>query len=131
MKMNAKLRIARGTNNLSQISEMYKNGLGLEVLGSFVNHSGFDGIMLGSPNSSYHFEFTYEHNQKAPHSNSSENLIILYLPDPTEWIRIKNQMKVAGFQIVKSHNPYWDLNGCTFEDPEGYRIVITSNSWEK
>ena len=25
---------------------------------------------------------------------------------------------------VPSFNPYWDRGGCTFEDPDGYRVVL-------
>jgi YycE-like protein len=30
---------------------------------------------------------------------------------------------------VKSFNPYWDGNGCTFEDPDGYRVVLQNAAW--
>ena len=33
-------------------------------------------------------------------------------------------MIVAGFQVVPSYNPYWDQDGQTFADPDGYRVVI-------
>lgn len=36
---------------------MYCRGLGLRVMGHFENHEGFDGVMLGFADSSYHFEF--------------------------------------------------------------------------
>jgi hypothetical protein len=29
-----------------------------------------------------------------------------------------------GFTPVKSWNPYWDDRGRSFEDPDGYRVVI-------
>lgn len=36
----------------------------------------------------------------------------------------------AGFIQVKSYNPYWDINGVTFEDIDRYRIIITQMSWD-
>jgi len=30
---------------------------------------------------------------------------------------------------VKAFNPYWDKNGKTFEDPDGYRVVLQRASW--
>jgi len=28
-----------------------------------------------------------------------------------------------------SENPYWDVNGVTFEDPDGWRIVLQNAGW--
>jgi hypothetical protein len=39
-------------------------------------------------------------------------------------------MRDVGFAPVPSFNPYWDENGVTFEDPDGYRIVIQRGAWE-
>ena len=40
-------------------------------------------------------------------------------------------MAAAGFAPVKSYNPYWDEGGATFEDSDGYRVVLTSRFWER
>ena len=56
--MQAHLRVARPTDHLEGIVEMYKNGLGLKIIGSFEDHQGFDGMMLGNTGMRYHFEFT-------------------------------------------------------------------------
>ena len=56
--MTPQLRIARPVADLAKTCKMYTDGLGLEVLGSFENHEGFDGVMLGLPGAGYHFEFT-------------------------------------------------------------------------
>lgn len=42
--------------------------------------------------------------------------------------RVK-QMETAGFMPVQSYNPYWDRLGVTFEDPDGYCIVIQNADW--
>lgn len=86
--------------------------------------------MLGSPNVDYHFEFTYEHGHEAPLSNSPESLIVFYLPDVQEVERLKIQMISVGFKKIPSHNPYWDKNGYTFEDFEGFRIVLCWQEWK-
>ena len=129
--MKAKIRIARATNDLQRISKMYTEGLGLQILTSFKDHAGFDGIMLGSDNVDYHFEFTFEKAQQAPHSNSAENLIVFYMGDMQQAEKYKKQMIAVGFKLVRSHNPYWDENGLTLEDFEGYRIVLCHHHWEK
>lgn len=112
------------------ISAMYKDGLNLKVLSHFENHEGFDGVMIGSPNCPYHFEFTQESGHIAPRCPSFESLLIFYYPDPAEWALAKNRMSAAGFKSVPSHNPYWDKCGCTFEDPEGYRVVLCDQEWK-
>ena len=127
--MKAKLRIARATNDLARVSKMYTAGLDLSLLASFKDHSGFDGIVLGADGLDYHFEFTSERGQLAPASNSPEQLIVFYLPDLETTQNWKSQMVAAGFTVVKSHNPYWDQYGCTFEDFEGYRVVLCHRKW--
>ena len=39
------------------------------------------------------------------------------------------QTIAAGFQAVSSSNPYWERAGRTFEDPEGYRVVLQNAQW--
>jgi gamma-glutamylputrescine oxidase len=40
------------------------------------------------------------------------------------------RMVAAGYAPVMSFNPYWDRNGVTFEDPDGYRVVLQQGSWD-
>jgi len=40
-------------------------------------------------------------------------------------------MDDAGFARVKSFNPYWDRDGVTFKDMDGYRVVIQNMHWGK
>ena len=39
--------MARPTDNLDEVMRFYIVGLGLEELGSFEDHDGFDGMMVG------------------------------------------------------------------------------------
>ena len=38
-------------------------------------------------------------------------------------------MAAAGFRPVASYNPYWDRSGRTFEDVDGYRVVLENEAW--
>jgi hypothetical protein len=38
-------------------------------------------------------------------------------------------MRDGGFEPVPSFNAYWDRNGRTFEDSDGYRVVIQQAAW--
>ncbi|MBI3542105.1 MAG: VOC family protein [Deltaproteobacteria bacterium] len=128
---SVKLRVARPTNQLERISEMYRKGLGLEVLGAFDGHEGYDGVMLGAAAAPYHFEFTRERGHQAPRCPSEEHLLVFYVSDPAEWQLTADRMLAAGFIAVASRNPYWDRDGRTFEDPEGYRVVLSRTAWSK
>ncbi len=128
-RIDAHLRIARPTNDLDRIVEIYRNGLGFELLGSFEDHAGFDGVMLGHPAAAYHLEFTRQRGHPAGGVPSPEDLLVFYVPDRGEWERVCARMVSAGFERVASHNPYWDESGATFADPDGYRVVLQNAVW--
>ncbi|SMY06748.1 VOC family protein [Flavimaricola marinus] len=123
------LRVARPTNDLAALVPFYRDGLGLEIIGHFEEHQGFDGIMLGAPGAPYHFEFTQHPEHDAGRAPSQDNLIVFYLPDAQEWDRAVARMRTAGYAPVAAFNPYWDRNGQTFEDPDGYRVVLQNAAW--
>ena len=51
------------------------------------------------------------------------------LPDAAEWQVAVRRAEAAGFVPVPAHNPYWDQHGRTFEDPDGYRVVLQRAAW--
>lgn len=126
---NAHLRIARATDHMDDILRFYRDGLGFELIGSFEDHDGFDGIMLGHSGAAYHLEFTHKHGQAAGRAPGQENLLVFYLPDTQDGQRSVERMAAAGFQPVASFNPYWDVRGLTFEDIDGYRVVLQRAAW--
>jgi len=123
------LRIARPVTNLSRTQSMYCDGLGLRVIDRFENHEGFDGAMLGLAGSTYHFEFTYCRAHPVVPAPTAEDLAIFYIPDSSEWQAVCASMLAAGFREVAPFNPYWGVRGRTFEDPDGYRIVLQNAEW--
>lgn len=122
------LRVARPSDDLDAVVKFYRDGLGFTVLYEFKDHDGFDGVMLGHEGASYHLEFTRKHGHKVGKAPTEDNLLVFYLPDVTEWKQAVEQMKLCGHQPVKSFNPYWDKDGETFEDPDGYRVVLQQGS---
>lgn len=108
---------------------MYCDGLGLRVIDSFENHEGFDGVMLGSAGSGYHFEFTYCRADPVVPAPTAEDLVVFYIPRRSEWQDVCASMLAAGFTQVASFNPYWGLRGRTFADPDGYRVVLQNAGW--
>jgi catechol 2,3-dioxygenase-like lactoylglutathione lyase family enzyme len=124
------VRVARPTDQLDKVIRFYTDGLGFKILYRFENHEGFDGVMVGVPGESYHFEFTQQREHAIGRAPTQDNLTVFYLPDQREWQDAVDQMKAIGSEPVKSYNPYWDKSGVTFEDPDGYRIVLQNATWE-
>jgi catechol 2,3-dioxygenase-like lactoylglutathione lyase family enzyme len=118
------LRVARPTDNLTGVVRFYEQGLGFARLGSFEDHDGFDGVMLGVPGATHHLEFTRSRGHQAGRAPTRDNLLVFYLPDRPDWQEAVDRMLAAGFVPVPSFNPYWDRAGLTFEDPDGYRVVL-------
>ena len=128
MRPGTTLRVARPTDHLEEVVRFYIEGLGFARLGSFEDHDGFDGVMLGVPGADYHLEFTRKRGHRAGPAPTQDNLLVFYLPDASEWSAAVERMRGAGYEPVPSFNPYWERRGRTFEDPDGYRVVIQRES---
>ena len=123
------LRVARPTDNLAALRRFYCDGLGLRQLAAFTAHNGFDGLVLGHPQAPYHLEFTHQPGHVVGRAPTPDNLLVFYLPDAAAWQAAVQRMATAGFAPVPAGNPYWEAQGCTFEDPDGYRVVLQHAAW--
>ena len=118
------LRVARHTARLGEVVAFYR-AVGLPPLGGFRDHEGYDGVFLAVPGTGAHLEFTAGggHAAPAPHP---ESLLVLYLGD-------KDAVRAAAARIgaepVAPANPYWGAHGLTFEDPDGFRVVLVPEPW--
>ena len=121
--------MARPSDDLDRLLPFYVDGLGLDLLYRFKDHDGFDGVMLGRKGAPYHLEFTRAHDHAAGRAPTQDNLLIFYLPDEMEWRATVARMRAAGFAPLPAFNPYWDRDGVTFEDPDGYRVVLQRAAW--
>lgn len=121
----AQVRIARPTDQLDRIIEFYRDGLGLEIVGSFEKHDGYDGVMFGMPSTWYHLEFTQHEDGSPCPAPTRDNLLVFYVPDREGRDRMVDRLKNMGYPEVEAENPYWTRNGgVTIEDPDGWRIVL-------
>lgn len=125
----AHLRIARPTDNMDAVIEFYRDGLGFDVVGEFRDHQGFSGVMLGRAGAAYHLEFTHKLGHKVGRAPTQDNLLVFYLPDATHYSEAIARIREIGARPVPAFNPYWDRQGQTFEDPDGYRIVFQNTAW--
>ena len=112
------VRIARPTDQLDKITHFYCKGL------------GFDRIMLSLPDTEYHLEFTHEHGPIVGRAPTRENLIVFYIPEMEQCQTVINRLISFGYQPIQSHNPYCNKNGVTFEDPDGYIVIIQNDAWQ-
>jgi catechol 2,3-dioxygenase-like lactoylglutathione lyase family enzyme len=127
----AHLRVARPSDDLDALVRFYRDGLGLDVLFEFKGHDGFDGVMLGKRGAAYHFEFTRKEGHRAGRAPTEDNLLVFYLPDEAEWRRAVERLEGLGHRPVPAFNAYWDRVGKTFEDPDGYRVVLQNAAWPR
>jgi catechol 2,3-dioxygenase-like lactoylglutathione lyase family enzyme len=126
---SAHLRIARPTDRLEEVVAFYKTVLGFTELGRFEDHHGYDGVMLGHVGMGYHLEFTHSRDHQVGTAPMQENLLVFYFPDLLQWQAVTAYIEDQKILPVPSCNPYWDRNGRTYEDPDGYRIVIQNAAW--
>jgi catechol 2,3-dioxygenase-like lactoylglutathione lyase family enzyme len=124
------LRVARPSRDLDATRRFYTQALGFQVLAAFTDHHGIDGIILGHPAWPYHLEFTRRRDDPVAPRPTDEDLLVFYLPEPSVWREVVRRFRAVGASAVMSSNPYWDQHGLTFEDADGYRIVLQQAAWE-
>jgi len=127
---DATLRVVRPTDNLEQVTVMYSKALGFEMLKQFKDHEGFDGVVLGHPKHAYHLEFIHQQGVTVGKAPSQDNSLVFYIDCSRVWERACRNMIDAGFSVVESNNPYWENVGKTFEDVDGYRVVLQNRDWD-
>jgi len=117
-------RFARHTNNLEQLKSFYINILGLELLGGFENHNGYDGVFIGKSNENWHLEFT-KSDEIVTFNFGEEDIIVFYPNTKLEFELIHDRIESHSIKFIDSKNPYWNENGKMILDPDGYRVVIS------
>ena len=122
------LRIARMTDNWAAVSQMYREALGFESLVQFEDEHGYDGIVLGHKEHNYHLEFT-SHQGAQLKQQVADSFLVFFIADTRKWEWTCRAMIAAGFTYVDARNPYWNCVGKTFEDLDGYRVVIQNREF--
>ena len=117
-------RFARHTNNLEQLKSFYIDILGLELLGGFENHRGYDGVFIGKLNENWHLEFT-KSDEIVTFNFGEEDILVFYPNSKLEFELIHDRIESHSIKFIDSKNPYWNENGKMILDPDGYRVVIS------
>jgi hypothetical protein len=120
------IRIARHTQNLKNLLRFYEEGLQFTRIGSFSDHDGYTGVMLGMPDAHVHLEFTEHIVAQQMQLPSPDDLLVFYFKTAELRDECAQRMYAMGFPEVLPENPYWLKNGITLEDPDGWRIVLVN-----
>jgi catechol 2,3-dioxygenase-like lactoylglutathione lyase family enzyme len=120
----AQVRIARPTDRLAEVVRFYRDALGLEQIASFEGHAGYDGVMLALPGRRDHLEFTRHESGSPCPAPTKDNLLVFYFEDDGAFRETATRLRRHGHEPVAPENPYWAEEGLTFEDPDGWRVVL-------
>lgn len=121
------LRVARHTENIQKLIDFYTLIPKMEVIGKFESHDHYDGVFLGIKDDSWHLEFT-QSNHKADHKSDEDDLLVFYFASQKELEETANRFKAAGYNAIKSRNPYWNKKSFCFLDPDGFGIVLSTKA---
>jgi catechol 2,3-dioxygenase-like lactoylglutathione lyase family enzyme len=119
------LRVARHTERLQEVVGFYRDGIGLTQIGGFRGHDGYDGVFLAVPGTGAHLELTNGGGQGAPAPHPG-SLLVFYLGDEAT---VQTVAARLGVDPVRPANPYWVEHGLTFQDPDGFRVVLVPEPW--
>ena len=125
------MRIARPTDQLEAVGAFYRDGLGLPELSRFMDHAGFDGIILGFPGGPWHLELTHARGHQVGGAPNADHLLTFYFPGEGAREQVIERLQSQGHAPVVSLNPYWDDHGVSFADPDGYRVVLHRGAWSR
>jgi catechol 2,3-dioxygenase-like lactoylglutathione lyase family enzyme len=120
---SAGVRIARATRQLARMREFYRDGLGFELVDGFEEHAGYTGIIMAMPGGA-HLEITQHARGRIDSAPDPDDLLVLYLPSSSQVARLRKRLESLGHGCVRPANPYWLDKGVTFEDPDGWRVVL-------
>ncbi|ROQ31245.1 catechol 2,3-dioxygenase-like lactoylglutathione lyase family enzyme [Streptomyces sp. PanSC19] len=124
------VRVARPSRDLAAAERFYVDGLGLEVQWRTADPAPGEHelLMVGPPGGGWHFELTRDPLHPLEPAPTVDDLFVVYLGAPVEEEQVE-RLLAAGGTRVSAHNPYWDEWGVTIADPDGYRLVLCSRSW--
>ncbi|MFX4291606.1 VOC family protein [Streptomyces bohaiensis] len=125
------IRIGRPSLDLDAAERFYVGGLGLAVLYRATGRPEAgerDLLMVGPEGAAWHLELTASEHDVVVPAPTSEDLLVVYLGKPVSETFVARVIEHGG-TVVPSHNPYWDRQGVTLADPDGYRVVLTERRW--
>jgi catechol 2,3-dioxygenase-like lactoylglutathione lyase family enzyme len=106
----------------------YVGILGLEQLGGFAGHDGYDGAFVGRAGSDWHIELTRHESGMPKPSPTAEDLLVFYVSED-QLQAAATSLVESGFGLVRHENPYWANAGAVVcRDPDRYLVVLCPHS---
>lgn len=135
------IRIARPSKDLTAAERFWIQGLGMAVLHRFEpsteEQGGGDGdgdvdryalLMAGWRDAAWHLELTFDPQHPVTPAPTDDDLLVVYLDGPVPEDLVA-RLEECGGTRVPARNPYWDRWGVTVQDPDGYRLVLSTRRW--
>jgi hypothetical protein len=122
------IRIARPSSHFAEVERFWVEGIGLNVLGRTDEQAegGHRLVFLGWLSAAWHLELV-DTTEIRPRP-TMEDLLVIYVGEPLDASTIL-RIEAAGGDRMPARNPYWDKNGITFSDPDGYLCVLATRQW--
>ncbi|WP_312553569.1 VOC family protein [Empedobacter brevis] len=118
-------RSARHTNRIKEIETFYTKILNLDILGDFKNHNGYDGLFIGKANTDWHLEFTTS-SDDVNHQFDKDDCLVFYPETQDEYEAVIKNLEFYRIEPIQAKNPYWNINGISFLDPDGFVVIVSS-----
>ncbi|QES93689.1 VOC family protein [Empedobacter brevis] len=118
-------RSARHTNRIKEIETFYTKILNLDILGDFKNHNGYDGLFIGKANTDWHLEFTTS-SDHVNHQFDEDDCLVFYPETQNEYEAVIKNLEFYRIEPIQAKNPYWNINGISFLDPDGFVVIVSS-----
>lgn len=116
-------RYARHSQNINELKKFYIEIAGLESLGGFENHNGYDGVFLGIKGAAWHLEFT-KSEEVPQHTFDPDDILVFYVDSKFELVEIQKKIQSLGMAIGTPKNPYWVQHGIMVSDPDGHPVMF-------
>lgn len=117
-----RVRVARASRDLASAERFYRHGLQFSLIDRFDDHAGYHGVILALPGDA-HLEIT-QHARGRGAAPDPDDLLVLYLPSAERLAWLRTRLEHLGHDSVRPLNPYWLDKSVTFEDPDGWRVVL-------
>lgn len=118
-------RSARHTNRIKEIETFYTKILNLDILGDFKNHNGYGGLFIGKANTDWHLEFTTS-SDDVNHQFDEDDCLVFYPETQNEYEAVIKNLEFYQIEPIQAKNPYWNINGISFLDPDGFVVIVSS-----
>ncbi len=63
------------------------------------------------------------------HKPDEDDVLVFYTFYEKSYSELISKLHGTNSEVVKAKNPYWDSNGRTYLDPDGFRVVICHRDW--